>query len=627
MFWEICVEQKKIAVCISGAFRGNYKIVLDNIYTNLINPLNADVFISTWDNHYVFPGYQRTGSPLIYRTLGKHIELHTPEILKREEFFRQVFPKTYSKLCNPIICKLDAEDILNHYKVTELSIVSENAFHNLIQPKLDVRGWRNLNQYKMFYLLYKCNELKNCYKKCSNCSYDIVIRIRPDLFFLKQINLAAINEIDNNEIYDIQHQESVDDAFFCATETTMDKIVSLWDLILRSGKLSPFKTHKFRSHILLYSWLLYNDIKVKSIDNRIYPRDHSVFDLQKCLDGYIPDLSSELLGDINLLKSNHNVSDLTSSNDFQLISDWVDFVLESLKKHISPMIKPDNEFCDNLYSLSNNKNDVNEICSLVEHKICFVCPTYPPRYEYAKQLLKSFKDNHLDEQADLYFIFSNEDDSLAFGDYPFKIILPNNTFASSRDALRKGIVTTKIFYGISTVYKEYEYAIRIDDDSLFIKNVNLKYLCDRFYSEKVLLGNKTSGTDLVKNIIHLSQLLLTKSENLSVASDLYFWFTQPCIFKSDLLDTFFEIINLKDNLFKFRWEQFDFVIFGYYLILYHGFLIVDACCPSVFSFTESKNITRDMLPQIKEKVYQCRKEILPQLDNSNLFMLIHVDRK
>ena len=197
----------------------------------------------------------------------------------------------------------------------------------------------------------------------------------------------------------------------------------------------------------------------------------------------------------------------------------------------------------------------------------------------------------------------------------------------SRDALRKGIVTTKIFYGISTVYKEYEYAIRIDDDSLFIKNVNLKYLCDRFYSEKVLLGNKTSGTDLVKNIIHLSQLLLTKSENLSVASDLYFWFTQPCIFKSDLLDTFFEIINLKDNLFKFRWEQFDFVIFGYYLILYHGFLIVDACCPSVFSFTESKNITRDMLPQIKEKVYQCRKEILPQLDNSNLFMLIHVDRK
>ena len=39
--------------------------------------------------------------------------------------------------------------------------------------------------------------------------------------------------------------------------------------------------------------------------------------------------------------------------------------------------------------------------------ICFIVPTYPPRYGYAKNLLNSLLQYDLDKQADLWFVFTN----------------------------------------------------------------------------------------------------------------------------------------------------------------------------------------------------------------------------
>ena len=42
--------QPKVAICISGAVRGNFKVCFDSIYDKLVKPLDADVFIHT-DNY------------------------------------------------------------------------------------------------------------------------------------------------------------------------------------------------------------------------------------------------------------------------------------------------------------------------------------------------------------------------------------------------------------------------------------------------------------------------------------------------------------------------------------------------------------------------------------------------
>jgi hypothetical protein len=48
------------------------------------------------------------------------------------------------------------------------------------------------------------------------------------------------------------------------------------------------------------------------------------------------------------------------------------------------------------------------------NNICFIIPTYPPRYEYAKNLLKSFKEQKFDKQADLWFCFTNKTEKEQF---------------------------------------------------------------------------------------------------------------------------------------------------------------------------------------------------------------------
>ena len=47
-------------------------------------------------------------------------------------------------------------------------------------------------------------------------------------------------------------------------------------------------------------------------------------------------------------------------------------------------------------------------------KIVFLIPTYPPHFFFANNLLKSFYKNKLNEQADIYFVFTNEDEASQF---------------------------------------------------------------------------------------------------------------------------------------------------------------------------------------------------------------------
>ena len=59
------------------------------------------------------------------------------------------------------------------------------------------------------------------------------------------------------------------------------------------------------------------------------------------------------------------------------------------------------------------------------NKVAFIIPTYPPHFNFAKNFLDTFRKNYLNLQADLFFIFSNESEAQEFGEYEYKIILPD----------------------------------------------------------------------------------------------------------------------------------------------------------------------------------------------------------
>ena len=265
------------------------------------------------------------------------------------------------------------------------------------------------------------------------------------------------------------------------------------------------------------------------------------------------------------------------------------------------------------------------------NKIAFICPTYPNRFTMAKSLLDSFYKFNLSEQADFYFVFTSESDADLFGEYPNKIILPSNRFKNDRSSIFEGIVVTKKFYGMSVLYKKYRYMICLDDDSVFVRNVDLFYLCTKFYADRILLGNQTDNSPIINDIIKQSCDVLNIDKRIQLISNLYLWFNQPCIYDSLYIEDFFQKINIENKLFDFKFCEFDFYMYAYYLMVFQGFFLADMCYKTNIpcSAIEAELIVpSDAIfpPQIINKIYQCRKETMNVFDNSNLFLNIHLDR-
>ena len=131
-------KKKRVAVCISGVFNNFYEKG-ENIKKYIVDPLKADVFISTNQSN-----------------------------------------------------NKDKKEIVEFYK-PKLYHFSSRKINN----KTYLKGGSEM----MFYRIHMANELKKKYEKDMNFRYDIVIRIRPDLIVSDYIPSYCINKTENNTIY------------------------------------------------------------------------------------------------------------------------------------------------------------------------------------------------------------------------------------------------------------------------------------------------------------------------------------------------------------------------------------------------------------------------------------------
>ena len=263
------------------------------------------------------------------------------------------------------------------------------------------------------------------------------------------------------------------------------------------------------------------------------------------------------------------------------------------------------------------------------NKVAFICPTYPPRYDYSIRLLKSFKEKEICQQADLFFVFSSKSDADSFIDYDNKIVIEDSYNVISKT--KAEAVNGKKFYALDTLKNLYRYLITIDDDCVFFQKVNILSICRDFYTKKFLLGNYCeSKYTLISRIIDSTYACFVNiDKNLICRSNLYLWFNQMCIYDSYFIDDFFYKIDYYNRRFNWKFEEFEYYIYMHYLVIFHNFLIVDmgypilgthSCCEH--PITESRNL----LPQIRNMIMQCRKSSISALENKNLTLIIHLDR-
>ena len=293
------------AICISGALRGNYKKAFDSIYKNLVTPLNADVFIETWDNFYEWPGI--CSGDFIQRIFGDDIFKKTPGCISNEKLFKEKMKCAYAKLSQPIVKKIDIAEINNLYSNAFISVNSEQKFTEDILVQMDTSGKFLPNQYRMFYLMYRANSNMHVYEKSTLKKYDVIVRVRPDVFFEESPNIQQFYELQDNEALIKSIHWGLDDVYFCAKSDTMDKIMCLWEKVVLCRKLSPFKTYKYRSHPLLTLWTCFKRVEVKPFDYKV--------NLQSVLDDFLPDITNEIQYDCQILKS-------MNDPDFEKIRNW-----------------------------------------------------------------------------------------------------------------------------------------------------------------------------------------------------------------------------------------------------------------------------------------------------------------
>ena len=158
-------ELFNIAVCISGQMRSDrytYKSILENV----VNPLNADVFIHTWS------------------VSGSTPKKPDMDGVKESAFGRYHKP-TREEYGNLEITTEELQELFNPKRV-----VIESFFESMSSKILDVFLPPSLAKFDPLrspaclpqsYKIWACNQLKLAEENDRQFKYDFVIRLRPDL--------------------------------------------------------------------------------------------------------------------------------------------------------------------------------------------------------------------------------------------------------------------------------------------------------------------------------------------------------------------------------------------------------------------------------------------------------------
>lgn len=256
---------QRVAVCISGMYRCNDQ-ALRLIQDNVINPLNADVFVHTWEEMQLWPGLGGSGDDWLLRVFSRALYESCPQKLKSKRFFKNRFPQTFSVLNSPTSKPFTLQSIPTDLNLKGYSIDNPELF--LERYNVPTSGFLSggiLNQAKMFYGIYQAHELAKAYELKYGFEYDFIVRCRPDIGILTKLSSFDLDALRNDQLaVEFTRNYGPQDQFWYGRRIPALKMAALWEASISCGSLSPFESHpRLYAHNLILGWMTYSKIQPK----------------------------------------------------------------------------------------------------------------------------------------------------------------------------------------------------------------------------------------------------------------------------------------------------------------------------------------------------------------------------
>lgn len=253
----------RVAVCISGMFRGN-AAAIKTIQENIISPLNADVFIHSWDRWQPWAGIGGAGPHnWVWRLFGDAITKICPRELKSFIEFKKYFPRAAEIIETPVYQPFTTELILSFIQPTSFMLDNESEFIASLGEHAEsfiARG--SYNQAKMFYGIYEATQLMLKYENEHNFKYDYVVKIRPDCAVTGELSQDFLKKLNFNDLATrMEWVVGPSDTLNVARRDVHVNISNIWAASLIAKQLAPFESFpKYDAHSLLFLWMVKNNI-------------------------------------------------------------------------------------------------------------------------------------------------------------------------------------------------------------------------------------------------------------------------------------------------------------------------------------------------------------------------------
>jgi hypothetical protein len=254
-------RKPKVAICISGMFKSDMTN-LDSIISTLVKPLDADVFIHTWDRQQEWGGDMRRYN-FWPRVFGINKD-EVPKNLLNLQFLKDNYLEIYNCLISSSFSRIDKEKLQGLMHTDSIIIENEDHFLESYQIDEEFKTRGVYNQVKMFYGLYKSFEQVLNKENQEGFQYDYIIRLRPDTCVRSStVNYEHLLTLDNSALaVPAGSGWGISDGYFYANRSVYERAVGLWKEMLLSRKLSPFPGFEgWDSHKLFGLWLLRQDIR------------------------------------------------------------------------------------------------------------------------------------------------------------------------------------------------------------------------------------------------------------------------------------------------------------------------------------------------------------------------------
>ncbi|HBD9078568.1 TPA: hypothetical protein KLB92_001705, partial [Campylobacter jejuni] len=331
----------KIAICLYGLFRGDWKKTLERTLEQFAKPLNADVFIFTWEHYAQWSGF--AGGPTwAWRVLNEDIRKIMPDELKNNNDMWKLFPRVTSKLCAEYMAPLKLDDLenikLEYPCIKTIYTENQKEFEQSRTPDnpFSVNGTSYLQ-----YGVWKSFQLAQEYEYKNNIKYDFVAIIRNDSEPCGSApSIDDLLKLNFNDVCDDHIPAGMFSIGNIIGRRFAIETFANWYHYRPYLETSPlFYYSPFAAHESAMKHSLVHNLRIcKGLLPMIYAET-------LCLKGMrLPNISLELKQDLEYLKNDKNHSKIK-------IQEFEDFFV-FLKNYFKPL-------SDNAYKYSRNSNGDN----------------------------------------------------------------------------------------------------------------------------------------------------------------------------------------------------------------------------------------------------------------------------